>query len=210
MTCAFNMYSNFDNYIPMFNSILQTIIGALIGALALIFTGIVFWASLFDRKFTEDLIRYSENQDVVDELYTSYLFLGFNIICSIVFSIGILYAINSNIKVVNLYVFLIIEGVYTYLFLFIIGYLIGIMKNCIDLVQLKDDKAAYDQKTIYDTANELRIDILLGSIYQNSSEKEMHDNLMMIINERIGMMDISEEQKKKLADYMEKYYSYDE
>lgn len=207
-TYFFRVYDDLANYVDVFNSLLGGIIGALIGALALIFSGIVFWGSLFDKKFTEDLIRYTEDEDVIDKLYTSYLFLNFNILCNIILSLILLFAINSSIEKVCLGLFLAIEAIYAYWFLFIIGYLVATMRNCIDLIQLRDEaEAKGDKKTIYETANELRIDILFELLYRKMSAEEMHENLMTIINNRINMMDKPQEEKEKLAEYLEKFYS---
>lgn len=50
-TYYLKIYEDLQNYISILDSTFGVIIGALIGTLALIFSGIVFWGSLFDKKF---------------------------------------------------------------------------------------------------------------------------------------------------------------
>lgn len=91
------------------------------------------------------------------------------------------------------------------------GYLVAIMRNCISLIQLRDEaETKGNKKTIYETANELRIDILFELLYRNMSALEMHDDLLKIINNRINMMDNTEEEKRILANYFKDYYSVEE
>lgn len=209
-TFFFRVYDDFEKYIEMFNSILGTIVGALIGTLALIFSGIVFWGSLFDKKFSSDLIRLTEDVEVVDRLYTSYLFLNFNILGNIVLSLVLLIAINSSVEKVYVIMFFLVEAIYVYWFLFILGYIVAIMKNCINLIQLRDEgEGKGSKKTIYETANELRIDIIFELLYRNMPAEEIHDNLMTIINNRINRMDTPTEEKEKLAQYLKEFYSFE-
>lgn len=207
-TYFFRIYDDFENYIEMINSLLGVIIGALIGALALIFSGIVFWGSLFDKKFSESLIKYTGDEMVVDRLYTSYLFLNFNILGNIILSLVLMFAINSTIDKVYFILFFIIEAVYVYWFLFILGYIVSIMRRGIELIQLRDEsKANGNRKTLFETANELRIDIILEVLYRDMPVEEMNKNLMTIINNRIDLMEKTKEEKDKLREYLEEFYS---
>ena len=160
------IYQNFQNIIDTCNTFFVTVIGAEIGALALIFTGIVFWGSFFDKKYIKYLKQYAEDEQVVEKLYISFLFLAFNIICHICFMLILLLVINSQKSIVDQYVFYMLEGFYIYWFLFVLGYAVAIMRNCVDLILLREDIVENEKnKSLYDTANELRIDILLEVLY---------------------------------------------
>ncbi len=119
----------------------------------------------------------------------------------------LLLVINSQKSIVDQYVFYMLEGFYIYWFLFVLGYAVAIMRNCVDLILLREDIVENEKnKSLYDTANELRIDILLEVLYNNASSQEMHDNLLKIIDNRIDMMDRSDKQKDKLRKYLHDYY----
>lgn len=207
-TYYLKIYEDLQNYISILDSTFGVIIGALIGTLALIFSGIVFWGSLFDKKFRKKIIEYTKDEKTIDKLYTSYLFLACNILGNIVFTVLLILALNSSREKVGQIFFIIIEIVYVYWLLFILGYLVAIMKNGIKLIWLRDgaEENEKDKKSLYESANELRIDVLFELLCRNMTAEETHDTLMNILNNRIKLLDKPEEEKRKLAKYLENYY----
>ena len=207
-TYYLKIYEDLQNYISILDSTFGVIIGALIGTLALIFSGIVFWGSLFDKKFRKKIIEYTEDEKTVDKLYISYLFLACNILGNIVFTVLLILVLNSSREKVGQIFFVIIEIVYVYWLLFILGYFVAIMKNGIKLIWLRDgaEENEKDKKSLYESANELRIDVLFEILCRNMTAEETHDTLMNILNNRIKLLDKPEEEKRKLAKYLENYY----
>lgn len=161
-TYYLKIYEDLQNYISILDSTFGVIIGALIGTLALIFSGIVFWGSLFDKKFRKKIIEYTEDEKTVDKLYISYLFLACNILGNIVFTVLLILVLNSSREKVGQIFFVIIEIVYVYWLLFILGYFVAIMKNGIKLIWLRDgaEENEKDKKSLYESANELGIELL--------------------------------------------------
>ena len=204
-TYYLKIYEDLQNYISILDSTFGVIIGALIGTLALIFSGIVFWGSLFDKKFRKKIIEYTEDEKTVDKLYISYLFLACNILGNIVFTVLLILVLNSSREKVGQIFFVIIEIVYVYWLLFILGYFVAIMKNGIKLIWLRDgaEENEKDKKSLYESANELRIDVLFELLCRNMTAEETHDTLMNILNNRIKLLDKPEEEKRKLAKYLE-------
>ena len=186
-TYYLKIYEDLQNYISILDSTFGVIIGALIGTLALIFSGIVFWGSLFDKKFRKKIIEYTEDEKTVDKLYISYLFLACNILGNIVFTVLLILVLNSSREKVGQIFFVIIEIVYVYWLLFILGYFVAIMKNGIYLILLRDgaEENEKDKKSLYESANELRIDVLFELLCRNMTAEETHDTLMNILNNRI-------------------------
>ena len=207
-TYYLKIYEDLQNYISILDSTFGVIIGALIGTLALIFSGIVFWGSLFDKKFRKKIIEDTEDEKTVDKLYISYLFLACNILGNIVFTVLLILVLNSSREKVGQIFFVIIEIVYVYWLLFILGYFVAIMKNGIKLIWLRDgaEENEKDKKSLYESANELRIDVLFELLCRNMTAEETHDTLMNILNNRIKLLDKPEEEKRKLAKYLENYY----
>lgn len=206
---VFRMWDSFKAYEDEICSLIGSWIAALIGSLALIFSGIVFWGSLFDDKYEERLIRYTKKKDVVDRFYSSYLFLAFNIACNGVVSLLIVMAIRSNLSVIHRVLFYCLSSLYLYWSLFVIGYFVSIMKNCIDLIRIKREKGS-EGKTIFDKANELRIDVILELLYRNMSAEDTKSNLLEILKNRVDESDYPKEIKDKLNAYFENYYSLDQ
>lgn len=196
----------FDAYIGLVNSLIGVIIGSYIGALALVLAGIIFWGSFFDGKYINWICSAAEDENAVDKLYSSYWFLAFNMICYIVLAICSLFLINSFLPTVCVPIFYLVELLMVYFFLFNIGYMVSIVGNCIQLIQLKNIEERQEEKTVYERANELRIDIIYELLYRNMSSEDMHDDLMNIINRRIDMMEIDIGEKEKLRTYLEDYY----
>lgn len=203
------MNEHFNAYIDLINSFVGVIIGAFIGALALVLTGIIFWGSLLDSDYVQMICSATKDEEAVDKLYTSYLFLAFNMICYVVIAVCCLLFINSFFPIINKWVFYFIEILFVYFFLFNIGYMVSILRNCIRLIQIRNEKNLKEEKTLYERANELRIDIIYELLYRKMNPEEMHDDLMKIINRRIEMMEIEIEDKMKLKDYLEEYYKLD-
>ena len=200
-TYYLKIYEDLQNYISILDSTFGVIIGALIGTLALIFSGIVFWGSLFDKKFRKKIIEYTEDEKTVDKLYISYLFLACNILGNIVFTVLLILVLNSSREKVGQIFFVIIEIVYVYWLLFILGYFVAIMKNGIKLIWLRDgaEENEKDKKSLYESANELRIDVLFELLCRNMTAEETNDTFMNILNNSIKLLDKPEEEKRKLA-----------
>lgn len=204
---TFKTWESFDAFEEMISSVLSTWLGAIIGSLALIFAGIVFWASLFDRKFAITINEYAQDENAIERLYTSYLFLAFNIICNCVITLILLFAINSNIQILPVVVFYLLLYVYCFWAFFIIGYFVGIINNCIELIQIKNNEQKQVGKSLYDKANELRIDLLLELICKNLTEDETEAAIINTLKRRVNLGDFSEEEKLALLDYFLFHYS---
>lgn len=197
-------YESANNYLEPVNSISITFIGTLIGSLALIFSGIIFWGSLWDSQFETRLIRYTGDEDSLDRLYTSYLFLAFNILVLIVWLVIIIIVINSDMEIADSKIFYSVEFVTLYFVFFILAYFVAIIRNVVNLIQVQNQSKA--GKSIYERANEIRIDMILTYLYSNESEEGMKADLGRYIRHFIELTDDSPERKKQLLQYFEEYY----
>lgn len=198
------VYQNLNQYIDVLNSISNMLMGAYIGTLALIFSGVVFGSGLFTKKFEEDLIRYTGKEDVVDELFNSYLFLAFITICMIVGSMISIVLVNSCLPVPHFTIFYFCELVYVYFNLYIIGYFVGIINNTIELLRIRDKNIS--DKSFYERMNEIRIDIFLKELIRSNNTDEEKKKLRMLLQNHIDAMELPEEEKDKITGYFRKYY----
>ena len=207
----FGVYENFCAYNEMLNSLLVTIIGALIGVLALILSGIAFFGALFDNEYVNDLVKYTEDENVIDKLFCSFQFLAFNIVLLFIATMVVLLSINSSRKIANVWLFYFFSGMYIYWLTFVIAYAVALIKNCVELIMLKyDNKNMKYKKTFFDRANEIRIDLLITTIMNNdkelTNEKEKEKEILEKLNESINLTTLNELEKKQLMDYYIEYY----
>lgn len=207
----FAVYTDFNKYTDMLNSFFIAIIGALIGVLALILSGIAFFGALFDNDYVNDLINYTEDTDVIDKLFCSFQFLAVNIIYIVMETMVALISINSSRMMTSSKIFYIITGIYVYWLIFTISYAVALIKNCIELILLKyNDLKIKHKKTFFDKANEIRIDLLIATLMNNDKEvlsnKDKEKKLLTKIDEMVSMSANSEADKEQLRKYFEEYY----
>ena len=207
--CAIvRFYSNYESYGNIINDLCIALIGAYIGSLALIFSGIVFLADLLTNRFEKMLIKYSEKEDAAERLYFSYLFLAFNLLCLIVGTVAILLFSNSNLAKPPIVAFELVFFVYLYFTFFVLAYFVALIRNTIDLILTA--RNIKNMKNIYERANEIRIDIILGHIYARCSAEETKASLKKCITDYVNALEDSDEVKKDLLSYFSKYYDFDE
>lgn len=200
----FDMYNNFNDYIEVINNLSIALIGGYIGALALIFSGVVFWCSLFNKRFENKLISYTGDAEVVDKLYVSYIFLAFNILCMLVCSVVLLIAINSRNDIVEEIIFYIVEFIYIYWTFYIWGYLVALIKNAVDLIRVQTD--IENGKTFYEKANEIRIDMIFEYLYMKDTEEQIKVDFRNYLKHYVELLECSEEEKGRFLTYFKQYY----
>lgn len=201
-----DLHNNFNSYIEVINNLSIALIGGYIGTLALIFSGVVFWCSLFNKRFENKLISYTGDAEVVDKLYVSYIFLAFNILCMLVCSVVLLIVINSNNDIVEKIIFYIVEYIYIYWAFYIWGYLVALIKNAVDLIRVQTD--IENGKSFYEKANEIRIDMILTYMYRKDTEEQIKTDLGNYLKHSVELLECSEEEKGRLLDYFKQYYDF--
>ncbi len=202
--CKVNFYSDFERYQMLLNDLCIALIGAYIGSLALIFSGVVFLGSLLSNEFEKDLIRYTGDPEVAIRLYISYLFLAFNILCTLVVTFIVLIFMNSNLPKPSIVIFFGLIGLYIYLSFFVMAYLVALIRNTVDLIRIEDDKE--DTKSFYDRVNEIRIDMIFQYLYSHENPDDIKKDLKSYFTHYISLLDCPVEEKKKYEEYFAKYY----
>lgn len=202
----FNVHDNFNEYVDLTNNINITLLGTNLGALALTFSGIVFWFSLIDKKFEDKLIEYTGDLEVVDRFYASYLFLVFNILCLSVLIIITIITINSNLTLVGKKIFYPMELLYFYLVFYVWAYLGSLIKNVVDLIRVRAN--IQDNKSLLERANEVRIDMIICDYYRNDTQQKMKEDLERNLKQAVWELDCSDHEKGELIDYFKKYYNW--
>ena len=202
------LYDNLNLFIIFINDICVALIGAYVGSLALIFSGVVFLGGLLNGRFEKELIKYAEDDKATEKLYLSYLFLAFNILCMIVVTIICLLFIHSNLAEPPFVAFEAIFFVYCYFSFFILAYFVAILRNTVDLILIS--RNVENAKGFYERANEVRVDMIFQYLYSKTSPEETKKLLKDYITHYIEVLDDSEEMKNELKKYFSEYYSFED
>lgn len=162
---------------------------------------------LLNGHFEKKLISYSDDKDVVERLYVSYLFLAFNILCMIVSTIVLILLTQSNLEKPPIVLFWIIYFLYIYITLFIMAYFVALIRNTISLLIIA--RNIRNTKNLFERANEVRIDMIFQYMYNKSSPEETKKLLKDYINHYIDTLEDTPEVKDELRIYFSKYYGFD-
>ena len=202
-----NIYEDFNQFVPVLNDLAIAIIGAYIGSLALIFSGVVFLGGLLNGYFEKKLISYSDDKEVVERLYVGYLFLAFNILCMIVLTIILMILAQSNLEKAPIILFEIVYVIYVYLTMFILAYFVALIRNTINLLIIA--RNIRNTKNLFERANEVRIDMIFQYMYNRSSPEETKKLLKDYICHYIDTLEDAPEMKDELRIYFSQYYGFD-
>ena len=208
----FDIYNNFGDFIDMIDTFLSSLAGAFIGLLALILSGIALYGTLFDEKYANRINALSEDRDAVSKLFCSFVFLAFNVLCSVIITIIILIMIHCRAPIVCMPVFYLIVFTYVYYLVFSIAYVVAMIKNTVDLIILRIEVFG-TTKTIFERANEVRIEWLMKkilekeTIFVHGAKENQEAYITNELNKLIDMQIIDENEKKQLREYFDKYYN---
>lgn len=200
-------YEDFNQFVPVINDLCIALIGAYVGSLALIFSGVIFLGSLLNNRFEKKLIKYSEDEKIVEKLYASYLFLAFNILVMIIFTILVIITSNSNISITIFIIFWGIVFLYSYLSFFILAYFVAIIRNTVDLILIS--RNSVKSKSFYERANEVRIDMMFQYLYRAGTPEETKKQMKDYFTHYIDTLEDSDELKDELMKYFSHYYYLD-
>ncbi|WP_147564971.1 hypothetical protein [Clostridium tyrobutyricum] len=219
---CFGLFEQFNVFRVALQNISIYIASGLLAMIGIILTGIALMLSLLDKKFREFIKDVEDN--AIEELMLSFEFITINIgLASILFffmHIGLF--IHFNIPKYTIYkcIFYIISFFIIYYFVFIVFYTIALISNSIDLFFIKGmyEDIESKEKSLYEYANEIRIDYLMGKIInhekRNVFERLINKNTIKsykdIIRELDNIVDNTEglniEKKDLIKKYFRQYY----
>lgn len=214
-----NLFERFNMYRIALQNMSIYIASGLLAMIGVILTGIALMLGLLDKKF-RDSIKGVVEGDPIRETMASFKFITVNIgIASILFFClyFVLYIQLGIPKYIYYrYVFYAVACLIIYYFVFIVFYTIGLVSNTIDLFFVKGMYEDIDskEKTLYETANEMRIDFLMGELINkpngNLNAKKKICTYKDIIKELDDIIDkpngMDIEKKCLLKKYFREYY----
>lgn len=192
-----NIYENYSIYIEALKDILIGIATGMLGMIGTILTGIALILSLIDDNF----IKRIKDENKINKIITSFQFLVFNLGIGTVYYFILYFClyIPYNIYSEIFYVIIILS---IYFFVFLLFYTIGLIYNSIKIFFIKNIYSKVDKldKRIVESANEIKIDLILSQIYSDDETNNFLKSLLEVI-------DKSEmENKEELLNYIKNYY----
>ena len=206
LAIGFNYLKIFENFIAIqdiIQGIITAFIGGFIGLLGIVLAGVAIIIGLFSRKEI-NLIENVNGVDLLAIVLDSFKF------CAISLGLEIIYL--SFINVVIAVPEPLVAQCWFYIFLFItlygiifnLFYVISLMNESIDLYKLKQEyaEASNLKKSVFDKANEQRIDFILSKIINKQAI-----NTDTFTEELLESIDKSNlENKEEIKEYLKSYY----
>lgn len=194
-----DIYGNFSLYQNDVKSLLYCLIGAFIGIAGFSLSGIAILTSMFSEKQIET-IEKNNGKGIIEKIMSSFAFLAFNVIITVVSMIILLFFIISSNNLINIIAFYFVEGVFAYMVCFNLFYTVSLVFNCIQCFGIKRIYDTNSEKDFFDKANEVRIDYILSFILkQNNITRE---EFLKTLDSYTAQSEYEDE----LIEYFKKYY----
>lgn len=198
-----NFYGDFNEFQHTVSELLAMLCAGFMGLLGFSLSGIAIIATLFSYRQIKIIEEYSRPK-VIDDILVSYEFLAFNLSWGILWFILLYISVSSSAALLNEVVFWFLSFSTIYFVIFVLFYTVGLTGNCIRLYGIKNKYEEIEEckKSVYDSANEIRIDYLLFVI------SEMTDkSIETIVTEIKQLADESDDiNKELLLKYLNKVY----
>ena len=213
-----NLFERFSMYRVALQNMSIYIASGLLAMIGVILTGIALMLSLLDKRF-RDSIKGVVEGDPIRETMASFKFITVNIGIASIFFFCLYFALYMQLGIPKYtyyrYGFYVIVALIIYYFVFIVFYTVGLVSNTIDLFFVKGmyEDIERKEKTLYESANEIRIEFLMGEIINNTKRNLIKDKICSyddIIKELDDIVDNTEgmdiEKKCLMKEYFREYY----
>lgn len=199
----FDTYEFYFLYREFYIKFLASAVGALLTLLAITFAGIALIINILKPDIVTG-IEKATTKNTVPKLMASFKFFVFLIFIVVCIFLGILWLnyIPYTFEKCKYYGIIFLSS---YLFIFILGYNIGLIGNTIDLFFIRNTYEAIDKedKNFIELANEVRIDFVMSFLLNENDSPEI---LINHLNQFVDNSHISENDKEKLKKYFSQYY----
>lgn len=195
-----DLFENFSIYKAGLQNITIYIASGLLAMIGVILAGIALLLGLLDDEFKKS-IKDVVPGEPVKEIMLSFEFLAINLgFASLIFFV-IHFFLYVNIYIDKI-IFYILIFISVYYFTFLVFYTIALISNSIELYLVKDiyKEISNNEKSMYDKANEVRIDYILLKILK----QEERECLLQELEEIVDEMGIDE--KESIKKYFKDYY----
>ncbi len=201
--CYFlNFRELFINFQEDLKQIVVMIIGGEFTLLGMSLAGIAIIISLLSTEELKIIERVDKN-NTVDRVLSRFEFSALNFGVQIVYLIIIYFLIVSDKEVMVEWIFWSVFVVIVYHFLFNLFYVVALVGSCIKMNSIKRKcyKISFNERSLVDAANEIRIEYLLAIILKDKGIRK--EAFLKKLDEMVDLSKMSnkDEVKKYLKDY---------
>ena len=167
-----NLYDSFFIYQQDIKQLIITIISGEFTLLGMSLAGMAIVVSLLSPEIMNVINKVDKN-DTINRILSQFEFFALNMGVQIVYLFFLLLFIISDIKIAPVVVFWIVVTAVSYHFFFNLFYIIALTGACIKLnsIKYKCHTILFNEKSLMDTANEIRIDYLLEVLYRGKKNR---------------------------------------
>lgn len=199
-----NFYNDFHLYVDTLNSVIGCFMGGLLGIVGFSLSGMAIMLGLFSRKQIETIEKVN-GKNVIEKIMSSYVFLAFVSAINVLVLLIILFAISSNIQIIQKLLFWVLAYLIIYMVTFNMFYAVALVSNCISLYSISKLYNVEKNVEILPIANEIRIDFIMGVVV-NLCQISREEVLKQLEKEGANL---PEETKGIIRDYFENHYAKD-
>ncbi len=201
-----DLYDSFFGYQQDIKQLIITIISGEFTLLGMSLAGMAIVVSLLSPELMSIINKVDKN-DTVNRILSQFEFFALNMGIQISYLFFILLIIMSDVKIAPIGIFLVVFTLASYHFFFNLFYIIALVGACIKLngIKYKCHNILFNEKTLMDMANEIRIDYLLEVLYKdkNISKGEIMKELNLLVD-RTNL-----KEKEDVKRYLNHYYKND-
>lgn len=203
---VFNFYEIFNIVQEDIKQIIITLLGGEFTLLGMSLAGMAIITSLISPEILA-VVNKIDKEDTINRVLSHFEFSALNLGIQISYLTLVYFALSSMREVIEKTPFIICSVLICYHFFFNLFYILSLIGECIKINEIKTEsgRVASFNKTIFEVANELRIDYMLQILL-----KEKGINKEQFLNSLYSLIDkskISDEHKVK--EYLSNYYTMD-
>ena len=198
-----NFYEIFSVVQEDLKQIILAILGGEFTLLGMSLAGMAIITSLISPDFLHAIGKVDDN-DTINRVLSHFEFSALNLGIQISYLLLVYFAFISTMEVLNKIPFIICSTLVCYHFFFNLFYIISLIGECLKINKIKTQSREIIslEKTIYDIANEFRIDFILAILL-----KEKNLNREQLLKELCSMIDKSNiSDGEIIKEYFRNYY----
>lgn len=197
-----DFYNQFNEFSSMIQNILLYLIAGMLGLIGVALSGVAIITGLFSKENVTNVERIN-GKGTFENIMSSFLLLAMGCGLYVLWTFALILIIESNLKIADIYLFYPILIITVYFSMFNIFYTISLVANCIKIFSIRNKYDEIKEKTMYNIANEIRIDYILSGMINkyNISIDDFLNDLEKIVNES------NIENKEELLNYYYRYYT---
>ncbi len=198
---TFGIYKNFNIFEDVISNSLLYMLSGMIGLLGFVLAGVAIMIGIIDPE-TSDRIDKSMKKEATEELLNHFEYFAFMLTVEVIYLLIIYFAVNSNLKILPLCIFIPLITWTIYTVLFNLFYAVSLVSNLVRIFSIirTYKNISNTEKTFYNQCNEIRIDMLIKTLVDQYNISQ--DDFLKTLNKFAE----NEENSLEIQQYFESYY----